>query len=146
MDTRNPLPFLRAALLGLLLALTGSCLAAETTYTLAPDPQSADLGSGATGSAEFDIRPNGHITGLVRASGLDASVAHIHVGAVGEKGPVAVFLVKVSDSTFATAVDTYLDKTHYADYLAGKLYVDVHSRRYEGGEIRAQLTPPATTH
>jgi hypothetical protein len=41
--------------------------------------------------------------------------------------------------------DAKLTDTQYASFLAGKLYVNVHSAAHPNGEIRAPLLPTTAT-
>jgi len=43
------------------------------------------------------------------------------------------------DNTFASAPDAKLTEAQYESYKQGKLYVNVHSAKNPGGEIRAQI-------
>jgi hypothetical protein len=75
----------------------------------------------------------------VTASGMTATASHIHMGAAGTNGPVIVPFAKTGDNAFASAPDAKLTDEQYAAYKAGNLYVNVHSAKSPGGEIRAQL-------
>jgi hypothetical protein len=52
---------------------------------------------------------------------------------------VIVPFTKTGDNKFAPAADAKLTEAQYAAYKAGKLYVNVHSEKNAGGEVRAQL-------
>jgi hypothetical protein len=93
----------------------------------------------ATGTATVDIKADRSVTATVTVTGMTATASHIHEGAAGANGPVIVPFVKTGDNTFAAAEGAKLTEAQYESYKAGKLYVNVHSARNPGGEIRAQL-------
>ena len=93
----------------------------------------------ATGNATVDIKSDRSVTVLVTVSGMTATASHIHEGAAGTNGPVIVPFVKTGDNTFAAAEGAKLTEAQYESYKAGKLYVNVHSAKNPGGEIRGQL-------
>jgi hypothetical protein len=67
--------------------------------------------------------------------------ANNHPGSRGSNGPPIVPLTKVSDSTFAVPPDAHLTEEQYEQYKKSNLYVNIHSERYPGGELRGQLQP-----
>jgi len=81
------------------------------------------------------------LVGTVQTTGLVATAAHIHQGAVGQNGPVIVTLVQTATNVWGVPVGTALTDAQYQAYLAGQLYVNVHTDANKGGEIRAQLKP-----
>ena len=81
------------------------------------------------------------VTGMITTSGLVATAAHIHMGAAGTNGPVIVPFTKTGPDTFAPPAGTTVTADQYAAYLAGNLYVNVHSAEFPGGAMRAQLKP-----
>lgn len=83
------------------------------------------------------------VSGSIRVSGVAVIAAHIHVGIPGRIGPPIVTLTKVSDRVWAVPVNTVLSDGQYDMYLAGALYINVHSSSYRNGEIRGQLRPIA---
>ena len=78
------------------------------------------------------------ISGGIKFSGMSASAAHIHTGAAGVNGPVAIGLTLVAGIGTIPA-GTVLTETQFADLQAGNLYFNVHSAAYPGGEIRGQI-------
>ena len=93
----------------------------------------------ATGSATVDIKADRSVTATVTVSGMTATASHIHEAAAGANGPVIVPFVKTGDNTFAAAEGAKLTEAQYESYKAGKLYVNVHSAKSPGGEVRGQL-------
>jgi len=95
--------------------------------------------SAATGSGSIRINGDLSVTGNITVSGMVPTAAHIHEGAPGKNGPVIVPFTKSADNTFGPAAGAKLTDAQYQSYLAGNLYVNVHSKEFPGGEIRAQL-------
>lgn len=97
------------------------------------------LTTDAAGTAVVDIKPDRSVTATVTVTGMTATASHIHEAAAGANGPVIVPFTKTGDNTFAAAPDAKLTEAQYESYKAGKLYVNVHSAKAPGGEVRAQL-------
>jgi len=93
----------------------------------------------ATGTAMVTIGDDRSVKATVTATGMTATASHIHEGAAGANGPVIVPFTKTGDNTFAAPDGAKLTEAQYASYKAGNLYVNVHSAKNPGGEIRAQL-------
>jgi hypothetical protein len=68
-------------------------------------------------------------------------MAHVHLGAAGENGPVIIKLTQGADGVWSVPADTKLTDDQYTAFMAGKLYVNVHSAANKSGEIRGQLKP-----
>lgn len=93
----------------------------------------------AMGTGQIKVLPDRTVSGSIKVSGLAPTMAHIHEGAAGKNGPAIITLTKIADDTFTVPADAKLTAAQYKSYLAGKLYVSVHSAQYPNGEIRAQL-------
>jgi hypothetical protein len=74
-----------------------------------------------------------------------ATAAHIHMGARGHAGQVVVPLCGPCTSP-VTGGPTTLTGDQVKEILAGKYYVNVHTARNPGGEIRGQITKAPTTY
>ena len=81
------------------------------------------------------------LVGTVQTTGVNGTAAHVHQGAPGENGPVIVTLIKSTSDVWLVPSGTALSETQYQAYLAGNLYVNVHTEANKGGEVRAQLRP-----
>ena len=93
-----------------------------------------------SGSGSFRVAEDGTLTGSVTTKGVPGTAAHIHQGAKGKNGPVIVPLNKSGD-TYSVPAGRKLTETQMKALKEGGLYVNVHSNKYKGGEVRAQLQP-----
>jgi hypothetical protein len=90
--------------------------------------------------ATFD-KPSRRLSYTVTYSGLSgpATAAHFH-GPAGP-GQNAGVIVPFANPMNPIRGETTLTEAQAADLLAGRWYVNVHTREHPGGEIRAQVTP-----
>jgi CHRD domain-containing protein len=95
--------------------------------------------TGATGSGTVTVNSDKTVKVDIKVSGMQPTAAHIHEGAMGANGPVVVPLQKKGDNEFVAAEGAKLTDAQYDAYKAGRTYVNVHSDKNKGGEIRAQL-------
>lgn len=93
-----------------------------------------------TGSGSFRVAEDGSVSGSVTTKNVAGTMAHIHLGARGRNGPVIVPLAKNGD-TYSVPDGKKLSGAQLQAFKAGDLYVNVHSNRHKGGEVRAQLQP-----
>ena len=93
----------------------------------------------ATGSGTVTIKDDRSVSASITVTGMTATAAHIHEAADGANGPVIVPFTKTGDNTFGAPDGAKLTEAQYASYKAGNLYVNVHSAKSPGGEVRAQL-------
>jgi mono/diheme cytochrome c family protein len=114
------------------------------TVTLSPQetyPLPNSTASG-TGQLTFNLI-TGAVSGGVTVSGITATVAHIHRQYAGANGPVIVdFQRSAADpNRWEPVANDVLTADEINHLLAGRLYVNVHSSAYPGGEIRGQVRP-----
>ena len=95
--------------------------------------------SAASGMGMVSVSADGAVKVEVKVSGMAATAAHIHMAAAGANGPVIVPLEKQGADTFVSKADARMSAEQLAAYKAGKTYLNVHSAKMPGGEIRAQL-------
>ena len=93
-----------------------------------------------SGSGSFRVAEDRTLTGSVTTKGVAGTAAHIHQGAKGKNGPVIVPLTKNGD-TYSVPEGRKLTEAQVTALKEGNLYVNVHSNKYKGGEVRAQLQP-----
>ena len=98
----------------------------------------------AVGTANVTVNHDRTVVVKVIVSGLTPTAGHIHEGAPGTNGPVAVPFAKLGDNEFVTSPDARLTEAQYEAYKKGNLYVNVHSAKHpRGGNPRAD--PGAVT-
>lgn len=118
----------------------GGTPSGTTTYraTLTGASEVPSNASTATGTATLSFNNTTKIFNLtVTYSGMTATAAHVHKGAVGVSGgPVFPITVTASPMYLTSAA---LTAEQEADLKANLYYVNIHSSTYPDGEIRGQL-------
>jgi hypothetical protein len=141
----NPSPgtaTLRAFVVSATLVLfSAAAVAADVKVNLIGADETPPVTTAASGSGTISIAADKSVTGTVKTTGIDGTVAHIHVGAPGQSGPPIITLTKGSDGTWLVPAGSKLTDDQYASFKAGNLYVNVHSAEHKPGEIRGQLKP-----
>lgn len=99
----------------------------------------------ASGNAAISVNKDMTLSGTVMTSGIAATMAHIHQSKSGSNGPVIVTLTRINDNVWTVPDGTKLKEGEYRAYLAGELYLNVHSEQYKEGELRGQLLPGKKT-
>jgi len=140
-DTRTS-GFLQAVVAaGLTLGGIAASSGADIPVKLTGDQEVPAVATAATGSGKIVIKPDKSVSGSVTTTGIDGTMAHIHLAAPGKNGPPIIVLVKTSENTWSVPEGAKLSDEQYQSFLAGDLYVNVHSDAHKGGEIRTQLKP-----
>jgi hypothetical protein len=125
----------------MLIAGSGSALAADLKVSLTGAEETPPVTTPATASGTITISADKSVSGTLKTAGIDGTVAHIHVGAPGQSGPPIITLSKGDNGVWSVPAGSKLTDEQYADFKAGKLYVNVHSAEHKAGEIRGQLKP-----
>jgi len=113
--------------------------AAKSGTTLSGSQEVPPVNTQASGVSTIQVIGDKTVIGNVQTTGMTGTVAHIHIGASGQNGPVIIPLVKSGENTWAVPGNTVLSSAQFDAFRAGNLYVNVHSAAYPAGEIRAQL-------
>ena len=109
------------------------------SVTLSGSNEVPPVTSSASGNGSVTVNSDRTVTGRVTVSGMTATAAHIHQGAPGANGPVIVPFVMQGDNTFVAREGAKLTEEQYTAYKSGNTYLNVHSAKSPGGEVRAQL-------
>jgi CHRD domain-containing protein len=93
-----------------------------------------------SGSGTIRVNSDGTVSGSVTTTGVEGTMAHIHQAAKGQNGPVIIPLTKSGD-TYTVPAGAKLNDAQLKAFQAGNLYVNVHTAKNKGGEVRGQLNP-----
>jgi hypothetical protein len=93
-----------------------------------------------SGSGTLRINSDGTVSGSVTTTGVEGMMAHIHQGPKGQNGPIIIPLTKSGD-TYTVPPGAKLNDAQMKAFKEGNLYVNVHTARNKGGEVRGQLKP-----
>jgi hypothetical protein len=119
----------------------GAVLAKDIKVNLTGGEETPPVSTAATAAGTFKIDKDKSISGSIKTVGIDGTVAHIHLGTLGQSGPPIITLEKTADGVWSVPAGSKLTDEQFAAYKAGGLYVNVHSAEHKPGEIRAQLKP-----
>ncbi|HZW60440.1 MAG TPA: CHRD domain-containing protein, partial [Woeseiaceae bacterium] len=117
----------------------------EVLFTsLGGDEEVPSVASPASATVASTVnRDSGDLTLHLHADGADdATASHIHQAYAGQNGAVFIGLQQdAADPGHWSVSGQQLDAAGLADYLAGRLYVNLHTPANPAGEIRGQLAP-----
>lgn len=104
------------------------------------DQENPAVVTAAIGKGAFTVDSDSRsISGNVVLDGMTATAAHIHTGALGSNGAIAVGLIEGPTGTWSVPANTMLTEEQLASFKANALYVNAHSTTNPSGEIRAQI-------
>lgn len=130
----------RVSPLALLLLVSANLYAQEPmSISLKGEFEVPPVTTSAMGTGQITVLPDRTVSGSIKTSGMVPTMAHVHEAAAGKNGPAIITLTKTANDSFAVPADAKLTDAQYASYMAGNLYVNVHSAQHPNGEIRAQL-------
>ena len=117
--------------------------AGDTQVVLTGAEETPAVTTAASGSGTISVGAGAEhaVSGGITTKEVQATAAHIHLAAQGKSGPPVITLAKTGDNTWSVPAGSTLNDEQYASYLAGNLYINVHSADHKPGEIRGQLRP-----
>ena len=124
-----------------IMAFSASVLAADVKVNLSGAQETPPVTTSASGSGTISIGADKSVSGTIKTTAIEGTVAHIHVGAPGQSGPPIITLDKSAAGVWTVPAGSKLTDEQFASFKAGNLYVNVHSAEHKPGEIRAQLKP-----
>ncbi len=137
---RKPSIVVAIAFAGLLAGYQPQALSAMgSEITLSGANETPPVDTKASGSGTVTVNADHTVTAHIKVTGMEATAAHIHMGAPGANGPVIIPFVKSGPNEFSAPPGAKLTDAQYDAYKAGHLYVNVHSAMHKPGEVRAQL-------
>lgn len=133
-----------------LVALTLSLGACSKKEEAAPAPTTTALSATINGAQQVPANSsaatgtfvgsydsgNKLLTYKVTYQGVTPSIAHIHIGAPGMAGPVAIPFANLASPITGTVT---LTADQADNLLSNKMYVNMHSSAYANGEIRGDI-------
>jgi hypothetical protein len=114
---------------------------ARTVVTLTGANEVPAVDTTAVGTATISVNADRTLEVKVIVQGMTPTASHIHLGAAGTNGPVVVPFTKAADYEFIAPPGARLTEEQWSAYKNGNLYVNVHSAKHPGGEIRGQVKP-----
>ena len=124
-----------------IMAFSATVFAVDVKVNLTGAEETPPVTTSASGSGTISIAADKSVSGTIKTTGIDGNAAHIHVGAAGQSGPPIITLEQSTAGVWKVPAGAKLTDDQYANFKAGKLYVNVHSAEHKPGEIRAQLKP-----
>lgn len=122
-----------------LAALSSAASAADISVKLSGAQEVPAVTTVASGTGEFKVNDDLSISGHVKTTGVKGIAAHIHEGAPGANGGVAVPLTMKGENEWVVPDGAKLTAAQMQALKTGNLYVNVHSDAHKDGEIRGQL-------
>ncbi len=123
------------------MALSAAALAQSVEVELSGAEEVPPVETEARGQGTITVGDDKTVSGEVETTGVQGTMAHIHEGAKGANGGIAVPLEDAGDGKWKVPAGAKLTDAQYEAFKAGKLYVNVHSAQHKGGELRGQLEP-----
>lgn len=109
--------------------------------TLSGSEEVPPVATSGSGSGSVTVGSDGAISGRFETRDVAGNAAHIHIAPKGSNGPVILPLTKSGDNAWVVPPGAKLTEAQMAAYKAGNLYVNVHTARNPGGEVRGQIQP-----
>lgn len=135
------LPIKRLGAVALLAGAIGLAGATTVHVRLSGAQEVPPVKTAARGEAVISVLPDHKVSGELTTHGVRPTMVHIHEGAAGANGPIVIWLKHTAGQTWRVPPGARLTGAQYKAFLAGDLYLNVHSARHPAGEIRGQIKP-----
>lgn len=152
--------FFNNVLLISLILITGLTLQAQTEFKALLSGSHEVLPVATTASGEItavlngnELQVSGTFSDLIGA--FDPTIAggsHIHIGYAGQNGNIAISLtatpnLDLRSGTYEATLNTFtLTQDQMDALMERRMYVNIHTTMYAGGEIRGQLLPASDAY
>jgi CHRD domain len=114
----------------------------DVKVTLTGGEETPPVATSATGTGTITVSGKDHaVKGSIKTTGIEGTMAHIHLGPPGQAGRPIITLTKGADGSWTVPDGAKLTDEQYASFTSGNLYVNVHSAAHMSGEVRGQLKP-----
>src|SRR3954463_1442500 len=87
-------------LVSVLALASAGALAKDVKVNLTGAEETPPVTTSASGHGTIHIAKDKSVSGSIKTTGIEATAAHIHVGAKGEAGPPVITLTKGADGTW----------------------------------------------
>ena len=94
-----------------------------------------------TGTGSVVVARDRSLNVSVTTTDIVGTEAHVHEAARGKNGPAIISLTMRGGDTFVAPTGATLTEEQLASFMAGDLYVNVHTAANPHGEIRGQVMP-----
>ena len=97
------------------------------------------VSTAASGSGTITIGAAQSVSGSVTTSGVEGSMAPIHMATTGQNGPVIAPMTRTADNVWSISAGAKLTYAQYQSFKDNNSHINVHSANLRGGEVRRQL-------
>jgi hypothetical protein len=119
----------------------GTAQAVDVKVKLTGDQEVPAVATAASGVGSIVIKDDKSVSGSIKTTGIEGTVAHVHLAEPGKNGPPIITLTKTAENVWSVPDAAKLTDEQYKAFKEGNLYVNIHSAEHKGGEIRTQLKP-----
>ncbi len=127
---------------GLVRGQVNTSIALAADVVLTGEEQVPAVTTTATGTAILRVTSDGRLFSNVTVNNLEGSdalsMAHIHLGDMGDNGDIIVMLCETA-ADFGVVKSQFIDNETLITLLSNPIYVNVHSTTYPDGVIRGQV-------
>ena len=119
-----------STLVAIALSAAASVSAQTVQLSLSGAQEVPPVATSASGTGSITIGPDQSVSGSVTTAGVDGTMAHIHLAAAGQNGPVVVPMNKTAEGVWTIPAGAKLNDAQFQSFKDGNLYVNVHSAAF----------------